>query len=164
MAIRIFLLIVVILLGVIVSLHFASIPTAGTLTIEDLPSGAEYVRHANEEVEAEEEGKLPLRHYATGEAHLAGGPTFGIVGYRIVSIEYELPASKIPSKTVGQEFGGHPLALPGYKNIPYDHFHISAQEESPQARTGADEHESVYSIHFMLIPHEKELSMGLVCE
>ncbi len=135
-----------------------------TLTVEDLPDGAEYVRHANEEAEAEEADKLSILHYATPEAHSAGGPTFGVVGYRIVSIEYEFPESEIPSKTVGQEFGGYVLALPGYKTIPYDHFHISVHDESPQAHTDTDRHEPVYSIHFMLISHEEELSMGLVCE
>jgi len=139
---------------------------AKIFTVEDLPSGVAYVRHANEEAEAEEAEQLTMKHYATPEAHSTGGPTFGVVGYRIVSIEYELPESEIPSKTVGQEFGGYLLALPGYGTIPYDHFHISVHDESPQAHTHTDEgiHEPIYSIHFMLISHEEELSMGLVCE
>src|SRR3989338_5428866 len=115
-----------------------------TFSVEDLPSGATYVRHANEEAEAEEAEQLSLRHYATPEAHSSGGPTFGVVGYRIVSIEYELPESEIPSKTVGQEFGGYLLALPGYGTISYDHFYISVHDQSPQAHTDADRHEPIY--------------------
>lgn len=149
--------------GLSVAFPFTNLAATKILTVEDLPSGAEYVRHANEEAEAEEAEQLSLWHYATEEAHSAGGPTFGVVGYRIVSIEYELPESQIPSKTVGQEFGGYMLALPGYKTIPYDHFHISVQDQSPQAHTSG-EPERTYSLHFMLIPHEEELSMGLVCE
>lgn len=147
--------------GIIYSLNTTPIKT---LTVEDLPSGAVYVRHANEEAEAEVAEQLSMRHYATPEAHATGGPTFGVVGYRIVSIEYELSESEIPSKTVGQEFGGYVLALPGYGTIPYNHFHISVQDESPQVHADADRNEPVYSIHFMLIPHEEELSIGLVCE
>lgn len=137
---------------------------AKVYTVADLPVGAEYMRHASEEVETEEAEILTMRHYATPEAHQARGPTFGVTGYRIVSIEYEFPESKIPSKTVGQEFGGYLLELPSYEAIRYDHFHISVHKESLQADADGHSHEPVYSIHFMLIPHEEELSMGLVCE
>lgn len=139
-------------------------PQPHVFTVEDLPSLAEYVRHANEEAEAEIAEQLSMRHYATPEARSTGGPIFGVVGYRIVSIEYEFLESKIPSKTVGQEFMGYMLALPGYGTIPYDHFHISVHDESPQVHTDEDRREPIYSIHFMLISHEEELSMGLVCE
>lgn len=125
-------------------------------TIEDLPVGAESVEHAHETAEAEEAEQISMDHYATPEALEIGGPIFGVIGYRIVSVEYELKASDIPSKTVGQAFEGYLLNLPDYAGIAYDHFHISSHEE--------ESGETEYSIHLMLIPHEEELSIGLVCE
>src|SRR3989344_7565619 len=135
---------VLILAGLLLGLAISSqltytAPPVKIFTVEDLPSGATYVRHANEEAEAEVAEQLSMRHYATPEARSIGVPTLGVVGYRIVSVEYELPENKIPSKTVGQEFGGDVLALPGDGTIPYDHFHISVHDESPQAHTHTDE-------------------------
>lgn len=131
------------------------------LTVADLPQGVHYVRHESEEQQAQEARKMVMQHYATPEAIQNGGPAFGVVGYRIVSIEYEVPIDKIPEKTVGQLFPGYLLKLPGLGDVPYDHFHISHHRGalSGMGKTGEE-----YSIHFMLISHAEELSLGLVCE
>ncbi|MEX2013617.1 MAG: hypothetical protein WD897_01735 [Parcubacteria group bacterium] len=141
-----------------------SAKTHTALTVEDLPSGVEYVRHPDEELQAETEEKITMRHYATPDAVKVGGPSFGIIGYRIVSIEYEIPVLEIPTKTVGQEFPGYLLSLPEFKNIRYDHFHISYQKEGLAHNEGEEAHGGSYSIHFMLIPHEEEIKFGMVCE
>lgn len=147
--------------------QFAPATAAKIFTIEDLPAGAESVEHAHETTQAEEAEQISMKHYATTESLATGGPIFGVIGYKIVSIEYEIKASDVPAKTVGQKFGGYLLRISGYGNIAYDHFHISVHDESLQANID-DEHknerERTYSIHFMLITHEEELGLGLVCE
>ena len=139
-------------------------PNKQTLTVHDLPAGGEYVRHPGEEEQAAATGKTVMRHYGTPEAVRAGGPVYGVLGYRVVSVEYEVPADKVPTKTVGEAFPGYLLDLPELKGLRYDHFHISVQEEGLAHAAGETTHGETYSIHFMFIPHDEELRFGLVCE
>lgn len=155
-----FLLIILLLVILLIFANFLFVKPISSLTIKDLPKDARYSRHPSEELEAETSGKIVMSHYVTPEAMQAGGPIYGIMGYRIVSIEYEIPVREIPTKTVGQEFSGYLLNLPEFKNIRYDHFHISSQKHGLASHSDQE----IYSIHFMLIPHEEELSFGLVCE
>lgn len=134
------------------------------LTFQNLPADAQYARHPSEESEAKTAGKIVMRHYATPAAVKAGGPIYGLMGYRIVSIEYEISAAEMPTKTVGQEFSGYSLSLPEFRNTRYNHFHVSYQAEGLGHREREESRGGIYSIHFMLIPHEEELSFGLVCE
>lgn len=149
----------ILLLVSVIPMQFSkTIPSA--LTLEDLPPDAKYARHPEEESEAQGAEKIVMRHYATPSALKAGGPIYGLMGFKVVAIEYEIPAAQIPTKTVGQEFPGYLLRLPEFQNIPYDHFHISFQEHGLASYPG----QGVYSIHFPLISHEEELKFGLVCE
>lgn len=153
-------LILLVLAGLFIGFALSSQPASNAkariFTIEDLPVGAESVEHAHETAEAEEAEQISMKHYATPEALGKGGPIFGAIGYRVISVEYEFRATDIPHKTVGQEFPGYLLNIPGYENMNYDHFHISSHD--------AESGEIEYSAHFMLIPHEEELGLGLVCE
>lgn len=147
-------------------------------TLEDLPKDVVYIKHPYEEEQAEEMGKILMRHYGTPEAMGQGGPVYGAMGYRIVSIEYEIPVNAIPEKTVGQTFPGYLLALKQdmLPQLGYDHFHISYQQSGhlynidtnmslqEHAISKNESEAGVYSIHFMLIPHTEELRYGLVCE
>ncbi|MBI2025599.1 hypothetical protein HYT04_02325 [Candidatus Kaiserbacteria bacterium] len=141
-----------------------SVKTEEPLTIRDLPPGVRYVSHPGEEAQAQEAGKVVMQHFGTPEAIKAGGPVYGVLGYRVVAVEYEIPVHKIPKKTVGQEFPGYLLDLPELRGLTYDHFHISAQEEGLTHEEGGTPRDGTYSIHFMFISHEEELSFGLVCE
>lgn len=152
------------LLGAVTFLLREGTRAPRSLTIEDLPEGVQYVRHPGEEEQALEAGKTVMQHYGTPDAIRKGGPTYGILGYRVVSLEYEIPTGSIPSKTVGQTFPGYLLDLPELKDLRYDHFHISRQEEGLAHAAGEVSHEDTYAIHFMFIPHEEELRFGLVCE
>lgn len=152
------------LLAVVLWLAYPYLAPPRGPTLADLPPGAVYTPHPDEEKQALELGKLPMMHYATPEAIRRGGPIFGAVGYRIVSIEYEIPAEAIGERSVGLDFPGYLLALPELRGVPVDHFHVSRH---PEHLAGADAHAhegGVYSIHFMLIPHEEELRQGIVCE
>ena len=133
------------------------------LTISDLPRDVAYVRHKSEEAEAQEAGKIIMLHYGTPKAIQEGGPIFGVMGHRVVSVEYEIPADKIPEKTVGKEFPGYLLDLPELKHMRYDHLHISYHKEG-LAHEGTSSGHGTYSLHFMFITHEEELAFGLVCE
>ncbi|MDP3947368.1 MAG: hypothetical protein Q8Q41_01600 [bacterium] len=157
----------VILIGVtilgIVLFKMRSVKTE-PLTIRDLPPGVRYISHPDEEAQAQEAGKIVMQHFGTSEAVLKGGPTYGVMGYRVISVEYEIPKDTIPSKTLGQPFPGYLLDLSELHGLTYDHFHISAQEEGLAHEEGEAPHGGTYSIHFMFISHKEELSFGLVCE
>lgn len=155
-----FLFIILLLVILLIFANFLFVKPVAPLTIKNLPKDASYVRHPSEESEEKTSGKIVMRHYGTPSAIQVGGPIYGVMGYRIVSIEYEIPVREIPTKTVGQEFFGYLLNLPEFKNIRYDHFHISSQKHGLAYHSNQE----IYSIHFMLIPHEEELSFGLVCE
>ncbi len=145
------------------------------LTRADLPSGAVQIHHIhnNEGKELDQNGqpKGEMEHWATSEMAKGGGPIFGVYGYSIVSLEYEIPESTIGSHVVGKEFSGWNLSavhlgLP--TTIPYDHFHIGERDEEAHSHVEAvdareHEHEKTYLIHYMLIPHEEELRIGLSC-
>ena len=152
------------LLGALNLLLKEEVRPLSSLSIEDLPEGVQYVRHPGEEEQALEEGKTVMQHYGTPETVRNGGPIYGVLGYRVVSLEYEIPTDSIPSKTVGQSFPGYLLDLPELKNLRYDHFHISRQEEGLAHAEGEVSRGDTYAIHFMFIPHEEELRFGLVCE
>lgn len=131
-------------------------------TIESLPKDAVFIEHDDHTEEAEG-GRTPLRHYATPEDLERGGPIYGTFGYRIVAVEYEIPVSTIGERPVGEKGSGSRLILnvperPELKHLRYDHFHIGRTH----IKVNGNEEEA-YSIHFMLIPHEKEESYGLAC-
>ena len=155
-----FLIISLLLLALLIFANFLFVKPIAYLSIKDLPKDANYARHPSEESEAETSDKIVMSHYGTPSAIKAGGPIYGVMGYRVVSIEYEIPIEEIPTKTVGQEFSGYLLNLPEFKNIRYDHFHMSSQKHG----LASHNEKEIYSIHFMLIPHDEELSFGLVCE
>lgn len=167
-----------ILLGTLFVSVFGARQEARFVVLENLPRDIVYIKHPYEEEQAEETGKILMRHYGTPEAVEQGGPIYGAMGYRIVSIEYEISVNAIPEKTVGQTFPGYLLELEesGFPYLDYDHFHISYQQGGHlydktintsfrEHKNNEDENGSgVYSIHFMLIPHTEELRYGLVCE
>ena len=106
-----------------------------------------------------------------------GGPVYGVLGYTIISIEYEVPLDSIGSRPVGdpEQQGISFLAetLAQEHEIPFDHFHIgvshshkNALHEHEDIHMEVHKHENteeVYLIHFMLIPHETEVAYGLTC-
>lgn len=167
-----------VLLGVLFVSVFGARQQPRFAVLENLPQDVVYIKHPYEEEQAEEMGKILMRHYGIPEAVERGGPIYGAMGYRIVSIEYEIPVNAIPEKTVGQIFPGYLLELEesGLPHLDYDHFHISYQQRGHlhdnTINTSFHEHKNngdeigsgVYSIHFMLIPHTEELRYGLVCE
>lgn len=162
--------------------HFAS-SCCRPLTREDLPRGAVPVRHVHnnegKELDAAGHAKGEMEHWATPEAIKNGGPTYGVYGYSIVAIEYEVPESMIGAHEVGKEFSGWNLSSQflGFNTAtPYDHFHIGikaeASAEAEDVRVDTSHHgeeasahkgEKTYLIHYMLIPHEEELRIGLSC-
>lgn len=134
-----------------------------TATLADLPKEAIRITHRDEDMQSSDDETMVMQHYGAREAIEAGGPIYGTMGYRIVSVEYEVPANMLPEKAIGQIAKGYLLKLPEFRTMQYDHFHISYHPESTMV-VAQSRHEPVYSIHFMLIPHEEELLFGLVCE
>lgn len=138
------------------------------LTLDDLPTGAAFLPHPEDDEEAKRLGKIPMAHYATPEAAQAGGPVYGAFGYGIVAVEYEIPVGSIGVREVGGGLPGHLLALPeaiaAEKNISYDHFHVGiSQHKHTEEETENEEDHQILIIHFMLIPHEVEEEQGLYC-
>ncbi|MEX2013997.1 MAG: hypothetical protein WD896_01430 [Parcubacteria group bacterium] len=138
-----------------------------TLTLEDLPQDVIPVAHVHSEAEItrNENGEPTgeMEHYATPEAIQNGGPIYGVYGYRIVSIEYEVPESKIGLRMVGKEFPGWGLA-PSFFGLTdsaplYDHFHVGLKDEHEAGITVG----KTYRIHFMFLSHDEELKIGLSC-
>ena len=140
-----------------------------TLTLDNLPKEAVLVEHPEDVAEAKLAGGIAMRHYATPEAMKAGGPIYGTMGYRIVAIEYEIPAKMVKERTIGKESAGWKLVLNKLGGIRYDHFHIGFTEQKHAMGDEADSHShsenggGAYLIHFMLISHEEEIAYGLVC-
>ena len=138
-----------------------------TLTIEDLPKGVIPVEHVHPETEiTRDENGQPtgeMDHYATPEAIKNGGPIYGVYGYRIVSIEYEIPELKIGLRMVGKEFPGWGLAPLFFGLIDstpsYDHFHVGLKD-THEVKTSTGK---TYRIHFMFLSHDEELGIGLSC-
>lgn len=137
-----------------------------TLLIEDLPKDATPVAHVHAhgefELKNEVEERAEMQHYATEDAIRSGGPIYGVYGYRIVSIEYEIPVASIGERPVGESDPGNALSarilLLG-KMVPYDHFHVGESESN----FGEGMPRKIYRIHFMLISHEEEVESGLSC-
>ncbi|MDO8589747.1 MAG: hypothetical protein Q7R69_00550 [bacterium] len=167
---KLVLVIGMVFLALLVVMVFISIkqkPTVRTLTLEDLPEGVIHVAHVHPEAEvARDENGQPIgemHHYAMPEAVKNSGPIYGVYGYRIVSVEYEIPESKIGLRMVGKEFPGWGLASSffGFINSvpPYDHFHVGLKDkQKTSAATG-----KTYRIHFMFLSHDEELKIGLSC-
>ena len=138
-----------------------------TLTLEDLPEGVIHMSHVHPEAEItrNENGESTgeMEHYATPEAIQNGAPIYGVYGYRIVSVEYEIPESKIGLRMVGKEFPGWGLAPSFFgltNSVPlYDHFHVGLKDK---LETGVTIGET-YRIHFMFLSHDEELKIGLNC-
>ncbi|PIT86659.1 MAG: hypothetical protein COU33_01890, partial [Candidatus Magasanikbacteria bacterium CG10_big_fil_rev_8_21_14_0_10_43_6] len=140
-----------------------------SLSLDDLPTEAIFVPHPEDEEEAERLGKVPMVHYANPEAIRNGGPVYGTFGYRIVAVEYEIPFESVGIREVGDESSGYLLSIPELiaqdKNISYDHFHIGISQHADEHGV-ENEHKDTNEnliIHFMLIPHEEEVAMGLYC-
>lgn len=140
------------------------------LTLDDLPKEAIFIRHPEDEEIASQTGGIAMRHYATLEDAKTGGPIYGTMGYRIVSIEYEITEELVKKRPIGQDFAGWKLTIEKMKHAHYDHFHIgiinahhpyfhSDYDKGPRNNVG----ENIYLIHFMLISHEEEKAYGLVC-
>lgn len=129
------------------------------MTPDELPESVRLIEHyhAQEDTTADNEEGVEMRHYATPQSHVDGGPTYGVYGYQVVSIEYEIRADEIQERPIGEASEGYLLALNNIRdlNIPYDHFHIGISEDHDVNIT--------YLIHLMLIPHEQELQYGLEC-
>ncbi len=164
----------------LLALYFSLHPTTEvrTLTRDDLPKDAVFIEHDHSEagppkestgLEEPEEPKGEMEHWATPAASTSGGPTYGVYGFSIVSIEYDVRESDIAAHMVGKEFGGWNLtsSFLGFKiPVPYNHFHIGIIEPSLHlnATNTPPKHEDAkYRIHFMLLPHEEELEIGLSC-
>jgi hypothetical protein len=144
--------------------------TVTTLTRENIPHDAVFVDHHHDAKELDESGqpKGEMEHWATPEAMQRGGPIYGIYGYSLVSIEYEVGDSEMGAHAVGKEFPGWNLSSTflGFKTlVPYDHFHIGIinDDHAEGASTTPHVHEKKYRIHFMLLPHSEELKIGLNC-
>lgn len=142
------------------------------LTLDYLPKGVAFIDHPEDAALAEKTGGVAMTHYATPEALEHGGPIFGTLGYRIISIEYEIPASKVGNRMVGrQDSAGENLIIESLKqksSLPYNHFHLGIAEEEHSHHNNRppniDPHDdTMYVIHFMLISHEEEVGWGLVC-
>ena len=157
-------------LGLVLVVVFVSTketPTVRTLTLEDLPQDVIHVAHVHPEAEiARDEHGEPtseMEHYATPEAIQNGGPIYGVYGYRIVSVEYEIPESKIGLRMVGKEFPGWGLAPSFFgltNSVPsHDHFHVGLKDKL-EAEAVMEE---TYRIHFMFLSHDEELKTGLSC-
>ncbi len=139
-----------------------------TLTLDDLPKEATFIEHPEDAAEAKLAGGIAMRHYATPGAMKTGGPIYGTMGYRIVAIEYEIPANSVKERPIGKESAGWKLVLDKLGDIRYEHFHISFTKQEHTAGDETDpaahsENTGVYLIHFMLISHEEEIAYGLVC-
>ena len=110
-----------------------------------------------------EEDAGEMEHYATPEAVKNGGPIYGVYGYTIVSVEYEIPESKIGIRMVGKEFPGWGLAPRFFglvNSVPfYDHFHVGLKDPAESDASS----EKIYRIHFMFLSHDEELNIGLSC-
>jgi len=141
--------------------------TVRRLSREDLPKGVVFVPHVHPEGEMQHDTSGQpvgeMEHYGTPEAIKNGGHIYGVYGYSIVSIEYEIPESKIGRRMVGKDFSGWGLA-PSFFGLgnhipPYDHFHVGIKDK----RETNTEAEKTYLIHFMLLPHAEELEIGLSC-
>ncbi|NQV93503.1 hypothetical protein HQ403_03365 [Candidatus Kaiserbacteria bacterium] len=129
-----------------------------SMTFDNLPKDVRIIEHYHpQEENREDEERVEMRHYATPQAHIDGGPSYGVYGYQVVSIEYEIRADEIQERPIGEASEGYLLALNNIRdlNIPYDHFHIGISEDHDVNIT--------YLIHLMLIPHEQELQYGLEC-
>ena len=148
----------------------------GRIAFPELPEGVVFIEHPEDERIAREKGGVAMKHYATPEALAAGGPIYGVLGYSIVSIEYEIPLDKIGARPVGEpDDPGMLLNIEDFakqENIPYDHFHIgTAHAHGGTREEHTDDHdhdhnqteEEVLLIHFMLIPHETAVAYGLTC-
>lgn len=135
------------------------------LTRADLPEGAVLIWHHHplQPLAPGEESKVEMEHFATHKAIENGGPIYGVYGYRIVAIEYEVPIAGIGVRPVGDEDPGFALSrfLLQVPKVPtYDHVHIG-RAENHDAAGGHATH--AYLIHFMLISHDEELKIGLSC-
>ncbi len=160
------LLLVLLFVGYRLYLNYFSPPLF--LTRDDVPRGAVFMKHvhSNEGQELDEQAhqKGETEHYATPEAIKNGGPIYGVHGFAIVAIEYEISETEIGTRPVGKDFPGWALGnlLLKFKNpIPYDHFHIGIKEDT-EVGVGAESNKK-YLIHFMLLPHKQELELGLSC-
>lgn len=139
-----------------------------TLTRADLPKGAIFVPHMHpdegQELDANGQPKRDMEHYATEEAIKNGGPIYGVYGYRIVAIEYEIPESRIGVRPVGKDFPGWDISASflGFRTpVPYEHVHIGIKQKEDE--DGENKHEKTYLIHYMLLSHDEELKIGLNC-
>lgn len=144
------------------------IESGTVLTLANLPKDARLVHHPEEELEAEKLGKIAMAHYATLEAEHSGGPVYGVYGYQIVAIEYEIPLGSIGKRLVGSNDPGRFLSLPEFtalgKTPPYDHFHIGISQHTQHNLHEHDANEDGrFIIHFMLLPHDIEEAIGLYC-
>ena len=156
--------------GLYMKKHYALVGTA-PFTIDDLPAGAVFMPHPEDDAEAERLEKIAMAHYATPEARERGGPVYGSYGYGIVAIEYEIPLASLGIRAVGDKLPGHFLAFPEIlalgKHISYDHFHIAISQhhhgETPEHEERESDEAERLIIHFMLISHEQEETMGLYC-
>ena len=139
------------------------------LTRADLPTGVTFIKHEHpsdgeEELDADGNPKAEMEHWGTPEAVKSGGPIYGVYGYSIVAVEYQIPASQIGSRTVGKDFAGWDLSDSGQgfaSPIPYDHFHIGIMDIPDDGHEHT--HEETYIVHYMLLPHAEELKIGLSC-
>lgn len=133
------------------------------ISFDMLPEGAYPVVHDHSAPAiGDEHARAEMHHYATAEALSVGGPVYGVYGYQIVSIEYEVPAAEIGERPVGEEETGfvlnpETLGLPA--GFDYDHFHIGRKEGGDSAHGSEDK----YIVHFMLVPHAQETAWGLSC-
>lgn len=136
------------------------------LPLSMMPKEVELVHHEHgKEVSEYREERAEMQHYGTTEALANGGPIYGVHGYHIVSVEYEMPLSKIGNRPVGEEDPGYLLRLLEKElsaGIPYDHFHIGYSESVADGHTD-HVHEQSILIHFMFIPHALEMKLGLSC-
>lgn len=134
------------------------------LTLDDLPEESRLIEHHHDVITTDHQGGVEMRHYGTPDAEEKGGPIYGVLGYRIVSIEYTIPAKMTGKQLVGKEFPGYDLLV--QKNIPYDHFHMGITESHQileQMATSSPQDSHSFLIHFMLISHEEEVTYGLMC-
>ncbi len=159
------------------------------VSFSTIPEDAVFISHPEDEEIVKEKGGAVMRHYATKEDLKNGGPVYGVLGYSVVSVEYEVKISDIKNRPVGDpEQSGIDLTaenLARKKKISFDHFHIGLSKSHSHSmneveKEGIDNHthshtesyseieqkqqeQEVYLIHYMLIPHEREIAYGLTC-
>lgn len=152
----------IVVLSAITLLWFLGLgPSEEIMTMAHLPKDAIFIEHREDEELAQKIGGVAMQHYASPEALRNGGPIYGILGYRVVSIEYKIPASAIKERTGDLQFEGWKLAIAKSEQLHFDHFHIGPHhDDSPDMGRSTD---PVYLIHFMLVPHSFERDFGLIC-